>query len=216
LHSATRTSTDRWAKASNAPVVSISVDPATGGYWMVGSTRGVRVPRELSTAPRATALNAPFGQSSRRTPERVLALRRSGGVFPFGASTLRGGHKRHLARRRSGSLDTSASRILAVARSQVGQTDPYLYGPVGSGWCAYFISWVWEHAGIPIPPVAMAYEVALGHSPTAARCSTDGHSSIATQFCSSRPDQPSRGPTVASVPEHRAREHRRRGVPGNQ
>jgi hypothetical protein len=41
----------------------------------------------------------------------------------------------------------------------VGQTDPFLYGPIGSGWCAYFLSWVWEHSGLSIPPSPLASEV---------------------------------------------------------
>jgi len=56
------------------------------------------------------------------------------------------------------SLATSAT-ITSVAASQVGpdpanQTGPYCnpYGPCEQ-WCALFLTWVWEHGGIPVPSI---------------------------------------------------------------
>jgi len=48
------------------------------------------------------------------------------------------------------------SRIVRVAESQVGQgenppgSDCTIYGPCEE-WCSLFASWVWQHAGVPLP-----------------------------------------------------------------
>jgi hypothetical protein len=145
----------------NSPVVSIAADDASGGYWMVGSDGGV------------FAFHSPFagseGGRSLDAPIRTVVSTNSGsgywlsgeagGIFPFGGAPFEGAINGILPELDRPNIDSSGSRVLAVASSQVGQTDPFLYGPVGSGWCAYFASWVWEHAGIPIPSSPMAYEI---------------------------------------------------------
>jgi CHAP domain len=154
----------------DAPVVSISPDPATGGYWMAASDGGVfAFHSDFDGSEGAGSLSAPVRTViSTNSGSGYWLAGETGGVFPFGAAPFEGAINGILA----GSeppVDTSGSRILAVAQSQVGQTDPYLYGPVGSGWCAYFASWVWDHAGLDIPAEPMAYEVgawALAHGGT--------------------------------------------------
>jgi len=52
---------------------------------------------------------------------------------------------------------TDTSSIVAIAESQIGVLghgdfcNPY--GPCEE-WCALFVSWVWQHAGIPVPQIA--------------------------------------------------------------
>ena len=152
----------------DAPVVSISLDAATGGYWMVGSDGGVfSFHSNFDGSKGGSPLNAPIrAVVSTHTGSGYWLSGETGGVFPFGAAPFEGAINGILPSADPPRVDSSASRILAVARSQVGQTNPYLYGPVGSGWCAYFVTWVFEHAGIPIPPEPMAYEIgawALAH-----------------------------------------------------
>jgi CHAP domain len=81
----------------------------------------------------------------------------TGAVSPFGGAPFEGGIDGTL--RVPSSSGQDGARVAAIALSQVGQTDPYLYGPVGSGWCGYFASWVYERAGIAMPPAPLAYEV---------------------------------------------------------
>lgn len=56
----------------------------------------------------------------------------------------------------------SSSRIVRIAESQVGQgehppgSDCTIYGPCEE-WCSLFVSWVWKHAGIPLPGPTATY-----------------------------------------------------------
>lgn len=56
---------------------------------------------------------------------------------------------------------THGAAVAAIANSQVGKTDPYAYGPTGSDWCAYFTSWAWRSAGVPIPEIGPASDVGV-------------------------------------------------------
>lgn len=56
-----------------------------------------------------------------------------------------------------------SSKVIAKARSQIGTSEqppfsnrtPYgaWYGMNGVAWCAIFVSWVFHHAGYPLPPI---------------------------------------------------------------
>ena len=56
----------------------------------------------------------------------------------------------------------SSSQIVRVAESQVGQgehpegSNCTIYGPCEE-WCSLFTSWVWQHAGVPLPGSTATY-----------------------------------------------------------
>ena len=56
----------------------------------------------------------------------------------------------------------STSAIVRVAESQVGQgehppgSEQTIYGPPEE-WCSLFVSWVWQHAGVPLPGPTSRY-----------------------------------------------------------
>jgi hypothetical protein len=56
----------------------------------------------------------------------------------------------------------SSSQIVRVAESQLGQgehppgSDCTIYGPCEK-WCSLFASWVWQHAGVPLPGSTAVY-----------------------------------------------------------
>jgi hypothetical protein len=66
----------------------------------------------------------------------------------------------------------SSATITTIAESQVGPDTSNArgafcnpYGPC-EAWCALFVTWVWEHAGIPVPSIAFTgniYAWAAGH-----------------------------------------------------
>jgi hypothetical protein len=57
----------------------------------------------------------------------------------------------------------SQGAIVKVAESQVGQgehppgSECTVYGPCGEEWCSLFASWVWQHAGVPLPGPTTLY-----------------------------------------------------------
>ena len=160
-------------KHLNAPVVSIAVDTATGGYWMVASDGGVFAFHSAFDGSEATdPLPGPVRTVVPSNGGGGYWLSGdSGGIYPFGNASFEGEIHGILpgSQSQAQQTDTSGARILAIAQSQVGQTDPYLYGPVGSDWCGYFLSWVWQRAGLTIPATPLAYEVgawALTHGGT--------------------------------------------------
>ena len=148
-------------KHLNAPVTSIADDATTGGYWMVGSDGGVfAFHSNFEGSKSGSDLSAPIRTvTPTRSGNGYWLSGEAGGVFAFGAAPFEGAINGILPSSERGGIDTSGPRVVAVAQSQVGQTDPYLYGPVGSNWCAYFLSWVWQHAGISMPTTGFAYEV---------------------------------------------------------
>ncbi len=160
-------------KHLNAPVVSIAADSATGGYWMVASDGGVFAFHSSFDGSKANqALPGPVRTVVGANGANGYWLSGdSGGIYPFGAASFEGQIDGILPNTQGQALhaNTSSARILAVAQSQVGETDPYLYGPAGSDWCGYFASWVWQRAGIPVPSTPLAYEMgawALSHGGT--------------------------------------------------
>jgi hypothetical protein len=60
------------------------------------------------------------------------------------------------------SAPASSSRIVRVAESQIGQgehpesSNCTIYGPCEE-WCSLFASWVWQHAGVPLPGSTAVY-----------------------------------------------------------
>lgn len=56
----------------------------------------------------------------------------------------------------------SGSQIVKVAESQIGEgeeppgSDCTIYGPCEE-WCSLFASWVWQHAGVPLPGSTATY-----------------------------------------------------------
>jgi hypothetical protein len=147
-------------KHLNAPIVSIAVDATTDGYRMVGSDGGVfAFHSKFDGSKGGSFLNAPIRTvTPTRTGSGYWLSGEAGGVFAFGGAPFEGAINGILPSE-GFPVDAFGPRIVAVAQSQVGQTDPYLYGPSASDWCAFFLSWVWKRAGIPIPATAMAYEV---------------------------------------------------------
>ena len=130
----------------NAPVVSIAADDATAGYWMIAADGGVFAFHSTFDGSKAsdplpgpvrTVVPADGGKGYWLSGD-------SGGVYPFGTASFEGDINGILPNGQPQAQETGTlgARILAVAQSQVGQTDPYLYGPVGSDWCAYFATWV--------------------------------------------------------------------------
>ncbi|HWH09499.1 MAG TPA: CHAP domain-containing protein [Solirubrobacteraceae bacterium] len=66
-------------------------------------------------------------------------------------------------------VGAGAGSIVAVAESQVGVRatgDCQPYGPCEE-WCSLFATWVWAHAGIPVPSIGFSgglYDWAAGHA----------------------------------------------------
>jgi hypothetical protein len=149
-------------KHLDAPIVAMATDRATSGYWLAGSDGGL------------FAFHSKFDGSD--GGDRIPALVKSivsdsasngywlagetGNVSTFGAAGFEGDlHGILRTDPPAGPADADGARVLAVAASQIGQTDPYIYGPAGDAWCAYFASWVYRHAGIPMSVMADAYEI---------------------------------------------------------
>jgi hypothetical protein len=146
----------------DAAIVGMAPDNSTGGYRMVGSDGGI------------FAFHSPYAGSDEsdplRAPMRAIApspsgdgywlATETGAISAFGGAPFEGAIDGTLPPVADPpASDVDGARIAAIAESQVGETDPYLYGPIGSGWCGYFASWVYEHAGIPMPPSPLAYEI---------------------------------------------------------
>ncbi|MGH9099378.1 MAG: CHAP domain-containing protein [Acidimicrobiales bacterium] len=97
-------------------------------------------------APVAAAGVVPAPRVQRAAVAAPGGLAGEGWSLSAGGEVLPGGSK----------STTPGLLIAAVANSQVGESDPYDYGPSGSTWCAYFASWVWRRAGVAIPPTGPA------------------------------------------------------------
>jgi CHAP domain len=143
----------------NAPVVAIATDVSTSGYWMVGADGGVfAFHSAFDGSDGSDPLGAPVkGMVAAPTGVGYWMVDETGAVSAFGKATFEGAIDGTLPRSDPPAVD--GPRVVSVAESQVGQTDPFLYGPIGSSWCAYFASWVYEHAGIPMPAFPLASEI---------------------------------------------------------
>ncbi len=161
----------QWGASINAPVVSIAADAATSGYWMVGSDGGVFAfhssfdgsdGSDPRTAPVEGIVASPGGYGYWMVGE-------TGAVSAFGRANFEGAIDGTLpATDPPASNGVHGSKVVAIAEAQVGQTDPFLYGPIGTSWCAYFASWVYEHAGIRMPAFAPSSKSGNGRSTTGA------------------------------------------------
>ncbi len=149
------------------PVVGMAAAATGKGYWEVASDGGIfsfgSAGFEGSMGGKRTG--APVvGMASDRSGSGYWEVAAAGEVFSMGTAKFDGAVV-DVAPSGVAPLARSAS-IVSIADAQVGKTDPYLYGPSGSTWCAYFTSWVWRHAGVPIPSIGPAANVgtwALSH-----------------------------------------------------
>ena len=146
-------------KPMDAPVVSIAEDASSAGYWMVGSDGGVFAFHSAFDGSAASRSAAPVREVT-ASPVGVgyWMVGETGAVSAFGGAAFEGAIDGTLPVR-APLAGIDGPRVVGVAESQVGQTDPFLYGPIGSSWCAYFASWVYAHTGIPMPSFALAYEI---------------------------------------------------------
>jgi CHAP domain len=149
-------------KHLDAPIVGMAADRATSGYWLVASDGGLfAFHSKFDGSDGADPTPAPVKSIvSDAASNGYWLAGETGNVSTFGAAAFEG-DLHGILRTDPPAAPASADggRVLAVAASQVGQTDPYTYGPAGEAWCAYFASWVYRHAGIPMPSMADAYEI---------------------------------------------------------
>ncbi len=152
----------------DAPVVGMAATPTGGGYWEVAADGGLFA---FGSAPFYGSMGGkPLGQG-------VVAIERrpgghgywmagsEGGVFAFGSAPFAGAlidpppPPPPVAAVAAPVADPppNGSAIASIALGQVGNGD--IYGGGGSNWCAYFASWVWHQAGVPIPPTPEASEI---------------------------------------------------------
>src|SRR5579862_3866404 len=150
--------------ALNKPIVGIAPAPTGHGYWEVASDGGIfsfGVPYEGSMGGRSTG--APVvAMGADRVAPGYWEVAAGGEMFAMGDAAYEGA----IISPTPSSAQTHLAQIVSVANGQVGQTDAYLYGPSAAGWCGYFTSWVWEHAGVSIPSTATASGIgtwALAH-----------------------------------------------------
>jgi hypothetical protein len=144
------------------PIVGITTSSAAGGgYYEVAGDGGLF---DFGSAPfdgseGGQPLNAPVVGLAGDPTGGYWEVGRTGAVYAFGAP-YDGGIASPTPTAPVAPAPAPAladgPAIVAVALSQVGSTDPYLYGPSGSQWCGYFASWVWQQAGIPIPSIGEA------------------------------------------------------------
>ena len=149
-------------KPLDQSVTDLAATPTGRGYWEVASDGG------LFAFGDAQFYGSMGGKPANQA---VVALARrpgglgywmagaDGGVFAFGSAPFLGA----LIDPPPPPPPTPAAApavnpaIVTVALSQVGNGDAY--GGGGTSWCAYFASWVWQQAGIPIPTTPEASEI---------------------------------------------------------
>jgi hypothetical protein len=147
------------------PIVGMAVTETDKGYWEVASDGGVftfgTASFDGSMAGKSTGA-AIVGMAVDSSDSGYWEAAARGQVFAMGDATFDGAII-------DTAPSTNGSSIAAIANGQVGNTNPYAYGPSGSTWCAYFTSWVWRHAGISVPEIGPAADIgtwALAHGGT--------------------------------------------------
>jgi hypothetical protein len=175
--------------ALNAPVVGMAADPSNQGYWLVGADGGIFNFGDapfLGTPAAAGVANWVTGMAATSNGEGYWIANVDGAVYNYGNASFYGNN---LDTTRTGitggivagpgnqgywlwqpdQFDVAFTHpggggaIVAEAASQVGP-DPDAgtfcnpYGPCEE-WCALFATWVWEHAGVPIPQYAFVGDV---------------------------------------------------------
>jgi hypothetical protein len=137
------------AKPPSNSVAGMARTPDGAGYWMVGTDGSVY---KFGDAPDfgSTAATTPMAPVASLTPtpdgQGYWLLQPDDWSYSFSNPSPY-------------SFGTSAT-ITTVAESQVGPDTSNArgafcnpYGPC-EAWCALFVTWVWEHAGIPVPSIA--------------------------------------------------------------
>jgi hypothetical protein len=181
----------------NAPIVGMAATRDGHGYWLVASDGGIFDfgDAHFYGTPAAQGVSD-WVTGMARTPDGhgYWIANANGAVYSYGDATFYGNNlgtprteliEGVTADPAGGGywlLQPSAfptgfshpgggGRVVAVAASQIGPNpDPGLfcnpYGPCEE-WCALFATWVWEAAGIPIPPYAFVgyvYDWAAAHT----------------------------------------------------
>ena len=149
-------------KHLNAPVVGMAAAPTGHGYWEVAADGGIFTfgTAAFDGSMGGKPTGAPIiGMAADSASAGYWEAGAAGEVFTMGTARFDGAI-----------VDTAPlvprALIVATANSQVGETDGLAYGPSAGTWCAYFTSWVWRHAGIPIPAIGPAADIgtwALAH-----------------------------------------------------
>ncbi|MHB8220722.1 MAG: CHAP domain-containing protein, partial [Acidimicrobiales bacterium] len=150
-------------KPLDQEVTAVAGVPGGRGYWEVGADGGVFAFGDAGF----------YGSmGGKATEQAVVAVSRTpgghgywlvgadGGVFAFGTAQFEGAlvDPPPPAPAPAAAIPPAVNPAIAtVALSQVGNGD--IYGGGGAAWCAFFASWVWEQAGIPIPTTPEASEI---------------------------------------------------------
>ncbi len=138
-------------QALNDPVTGMVATPSGSGYLLVATDGGIF---GFGVAPYYGSLGAGYGGDPANVPPVTgIALTPDGKGYwllePDGWSYS-------FSNPPNPSPSGTAAAVVAIANSQVN-SDPVRgmfcnsYGPCEQ-WCALFATWVWEQAGIPIPP----------------------------------------------------------------
>ena len=141
----------------NAPVVGMAAAPTGHGYWEVAADGGI------FSFGAAEFEGSVAGQ---QTGAPVVGMAGNGSTSGYWEVTARGGVRSMGTATSDGAVvdeapALSGTTIAAIAESQVGNSDPYAYGPSAGTWCAYFTSWVWRRAGLPIPQIGPAADIGI-------------------------------------------------------
>jgi len=137
----------------NKPVVGMAATATGAGYWEVTSDGGIFTFGNAVFAGSMggkTTGGAVVGVAADHAAEGYWEVATKGEAYSLGAAQFEGDIVEP-ATAPTPALLAEGSAIASVADGQLGQTNPYLYGPDGSTWCALFTSWVWRQAGVPIP-----------------------------------------------------------------
>ncbi|MGH9047297.1 MAG: CHAP domain-containing protein, partial [Acidimicrobiales bacterium] len=148
-------------KQLNEPIVGLAATSTGHGYWEVASDGGIFTFGSAvfgGSMGGKTTGGTVVGMAADRSGPGYWEVASRGEAFNLGTAAFEGDIVEP-ATAPTPSVVAEGNRIASVADSQIGQTNPYLYGPDGSTWCAFFTSWVWRDAGIPIPETGPAADV---------------------------------------------------------
>ena len=130
-------------------IAGMATTPDHAGYWMVGNDGSVYPFGDAQSFGSTRHDQAHLPRRRHRPDDRRPGLLAVGArrlvLFVLGPVALRAGG----LRRRSRHSPPARSAPTPTARS-----GPYCnpYGPCEQ-WCALFVTWVWAHAGVPIPSI---------------------------------------------------------------
>ncbi|MGH9086821.1 MAG: CHAP domain-containing protein [Acidimicrobiales bacterium] len=136
------------------PIVGMAAARDGQGYWEVASDGGVfafgDAPFHGSAGGQAVGSSV-VSMAAGSSGTGYWEVAASGTIDAFGTASASYGMVTGAA--------VGGGTIATIAASQVGNGDPYAYGPLASTWCAYFASWVWARAGVPIPATGPAASI---------------------------------------------------------